>query len=168
VRILGVDPGPVNSAVAAWDGKAVLMAEELSNEKVFDRIRGEYVEYGSTVAIERLRGFGMTAGNEVLDTVEWVGRFQQFCIERDIVCVLIPRKTVVLALCETSRAGDKEIRAALEYRVGPIGTKRSPGSLALCPNTHTRAALAVAMTYLDSLVCGRSVRNVTVPKGLSQ
>lgn len=147
-RILGIDPGPTHSAIAIWDGAVASDAELLENESVFDKLFGFRPE---AVAIEQIRGFGLRVGNETFDSCEWVGRFHQFCKALLTPCYLVPRKTVVVNLCGHARAGDKEVREALVERIGIVGTKKSPGPLLNFTSNHTRSALAVAVTYHDSL-----------------
>jgi hypothetical protein len=141
IRVIGIDPGPVESALVEWDGEKVLSARDVNNEEVLQVLE----KCDCPIAIERLRGFGLTVGNEVLDTVEWVGRFFQ-AAKPD--CYLIDRKTIVHSLCSTSRAGDKEIRQALIYRIGEQGTKKNPGPL-FGVTGHKLPALAVAVVWHD-------------------
>ena len=65
------------------------------------------------------------------------------------------RKEVKLALCNSLRARDSNIRRALLDRFGPtrkqaVGTKARPGPL-YGVKSHIWAALAVAVTHADTL-----------------
>ncbi len=147
-RILGIDPGNTQTAVVLWNGTSVLTFAILKNEGVCNYIFGMNPD---AVAIEQVRGFGLKAGNELFDTCWWSGRFFQFCTALLVKCVMLPRKTVVVHLCDQPRAGDTEIRAALIERIGPVGTKKTPGPMLGLTSSDLRAALAVAVTYYDSM-----------------
>jgi hypothetical protein len=57
---------------------------------------------------------------------------------------LIFRKDIKLFLCGTMRAKDANIRQALIDKIGPQGTKKTPGPT-YGIKSHTWAALAVAV-----------------------
>lgn len=139
--VIGIDPGPEESAIVEWNGGKVLSARDISNQEVLTLLEN----CKGPVAIERVRGFGLKIGNDVLDTVEWIGRFHQ---AKKTDCYLIDRKEVVHHLCNTAKGGDTEVRQALVYRIGEQGTKKNPGPL-YGVTKHRLPALAVAVTWYD-------------------
>ena len=145
--VVGIDPGPVESAYVVWDAgaKAIINYGDQENRYMIHAIE-ECTRLGYRVAIEQMRGFGILASNPLFDTCVWVGRFVQAWGEE--VCELVPRKTVVTHLCGNARAGDKFVREALIARIGPQGTKREPGPTYGIAG-HKWPALAVAITYAD-------------------
>lgn len=135
---IGIDPGPRESAVLAWNGKKVVWVVDVSNPC----LRSVIHTY-SEVAIEWVECFGMAVGREVFETVFAIGQFSARCNPR-----LIPRRDVKMHLCCSMQAKDKNIRQALIDRFGPVGTKKNPGPL-FGISKHRWAALAVAVTAFD-------------------
>lgn len=146
MTILAIDPGPKDSGFVLWDGLRVRDHGHLANEALLDRIRCR--EFGGPflTVIEQVESFGMAVGAEVFETVFWSGRFAQAAGSFD----RLPRRAIKLHLCQSMRAKDSNIRQALIDRFGPPGTKKAPGLL-YGITTHRIAALAVAVTYYDSL-----------------
>jgi hypothetical protein len=145
--IVGIDPGPEESGVVLWDGKTIHGATTILNEQLLGSIhKGLYKT--CVVAIERIRGFGQTAGNEIFDTCEWIGRFEEAATYQSKKVALIPRREVKLNLCECTTAKDKDVSEALKERIGKVGNKKSPGPL-YGVSGHCWAALAVAVTAYD-------------------
>ncbi len=141
VIVAGIDPGPTESAFVEWDGKKVLSKDDMDNVQLLNYLE----KYPHIVAIERIRGFGMKAGNEIFDTVEWIGRFHQ---AKRTDCYLVPRKAAIVHLCGTPKGNDPAIRKALIYRIGEQGTKKNPGPL-FGVTKHKLPALAIAVTFHD-------------------
>jgi len=148
--ILGIDPGAEKSAYVAWDtvSETVEYHEIVSNRTLLLRLRAKTHKQDRT-AIEHLRGFGQKAGNEVYDTCEWVGRF-----DMDANIPLLSRKEIVTYLCDSPRAGDKDVRDAILYRFGgkekAIGVKKNPGVL-YGIKADEWSALAVCLYVADKL-----------------
>ena len=116
--IIAIDPGPTESAYILWDGE-IREHAKIANDDLLQHLHG----YAEHCVIEQIRGFGITAGNEVLDTCIWTGRFmQEFGAH---ATTLVPRKTVVTHLCGHAKAGDKDVREAICYRYG--GTEKAIG-----------------------------------------
>lgn len=146
MNTIGIDPGSTESALVEWDGKRITCMAIEDNVRTLHRL--SRLTPGPEVAIEQVRGYGITAGNELFDTCIWTGRFQQQLIGSGFICSLVPRKTVVTHLCDHSKAGDKEIRQALIDRIGPQGSKKEPGPTYGMAG-HLWAALAVAVYAYD-------------------
>ncbi|MEY3205038.1 MAG: hypothetical protein RLZZ21_1369 [Planctomycetota bacterium] len=136
--VVGIDPGPRESAVVVWNGSAVVSSDDRTN----DTMREFLWDYGS-IACEWIESFGMPVGQSIFQTVFAIGGFAQHARLR-----LIPRRDVKLHLCGSPRAKDGNIRQALIDRFGPVGTKKSPGPL-FGISSHRWAALAVAVTAHD-------------------
>lgn len=137
--VVGIDPGPKESAVVAWDGTRVVTSDDWENSRVC-----QYLDYShAPVACEWIESFGMAVGQSIFQTVFAIGGFSQHAPLR-----LIPRRDVKLHLCRSPRAKDANIRQALIDRFGPVGTKKSPGPLYGIAS-HRWAALAVAVTAHD-------------------
>ena len=139
MTIVAIDPGPVETAVVEWDGFRPTFMEILSNEKTRDWLENQ--KGPSLIAVEMIASYGMAVGSSTFETCVWIGRF----IEVARVDVeLIFRKDIKLFLCGTMRAKDANIRQALLDKIGPQGTKKTPGPT-YGIKSHTWAALAVAV-----------------------
>ncbi len=137
--LIGIDPGPRESAFVVWDGARVVRTCDMANVEL-----AEYLDSASSpVACEWIESFGMAVGREVFETVFAIGTFSQHVRLR-----LVPRRDVKMHLCQSLRAKDGNIRQALIDRFGPVGTKKNPGPLFGISN-HRWAALAVAVTAFD-------------------
>ena len=144
--IMGLDPGPVESAFVVWDGNVTASAIRSNNDML--RLLASSRRAGVVLVIEKVESFGMAVGAEVFETVFWSGRFAQ-AWEGDVE--RIGRREVKLHLCGSARAKDANIRQALIDRLGPVGTKKRPGPL-YGVKSHVWAALAVAVTAWDKRV----------------
>jgi hypothetical protein len=137
--LIGIDPGPRESAFVVWDGARVVRACDMANAEL-----AEYLDSASSpVACEWIESFGMAVGREVFETVFAIGTFSQHARLR-----LVPRRDVKMHLCQSVRAKDGNIRQALIDRFGEVGTKKNPGPL-FGISQHRWAALAVAVTAHD-------------------
>jgi hypothetical protein len=132
--ILGLDPGTTESAIVALESDGVVgMHDKLPNDGLLVRLRS-YCDAGiDLLAIEDIASMGMAVGREIFQTVKWIGRFQEAWERRGGTVRLIYRREVKLFLCESSKANDSNIRAAIIDRYGgqahAIGVKKSPGPL---------------------------------------
>ncbi len=153
--VLGIDPGSEKSAYVLWNTASETAEEHdiVANEALLASMQADHFR-PDVIGIEHLRGFGQKAGNEVYDTCEWVGRFDmagrtQSGIFRPL---LLSRKEIVTHLCESSRAGDKDVRDAIIYRFGgkdkAIGVKKNPGVLYGIAHDEW-SALAVCLYIAD-------------------
>jgi hypothetical protein len=109
----------------------------------------------AVLAIEMFTSYGGRVGREVFETLVWIGRFQQSWRDPEAVR-LIYRKAVVAHLLPPPKkqykfaTTDANIRQALIDKLGPVGTKASPGPL-YGVRSHAWAAVAVAVTVFDTL-----------------
>lgn len=152
--ILGVDPGPQESGYAIYGYDRVLSCGVLENMLLRDMLR-DGAEFGAlgvdSIAIEMIASYGMPVGREVFETCVWIGRLVEAW---DGQYELVYRQRVKLHLCQSPRAKDGNIRQALIDRLGPAGTKKSPGPT-YGIKSHAWAALAVAVTAADQRMAPR-------------
>ena len=150
VRILAIDPGPTESAYVYLEDGVPSHFAKLANNVLLSSLRLGLANL-SIVVIEKVASYGMAVGAEVFETVYWSGRFAEAC--RASRVQRITRKEVVTHLCGSAKANDANVRAALIDRFGgqetAIGRKGAYGPLHGMNSDH-RAALAVAVTWLDT------------------
>lgn len=158
--ITGVDPGPDSMNVVVYDWR---------NERV------EYVGYeiptdflaNSMVVVEKIMCYGMPVSTSIFKTVFNAGyrtALWSETVNRGILCLVsrpwiayVARKDVKMHFCNSMRAKDGNIRAALIDRFGEPGTKKSPGILYGIKKDWW-AALAVAVYASDWLAEQQSNR----------
>ena len=103
-----------------------------------------------TLAIEIVKSYGNVMGDSVLETVEWIGRFQEAFAAGPIV--RLSRKEIVTNICGHARAKDKNVRQAVIDRFGgkakALGSKKNPGVI-YGAKKDIFSALAVALTFFD-------------------
>ena len=152
--ILGIDPGAAKSGIVVWDGQKVTAHKELENWEVLSSLyNGQHQEDRAYMAIERLRGYNIPAGNELIDTIEWYGRFIEAATFNKFFTqvIPIPRGEVLKHFdVQKGRGTDSGLRAALIDRIGPIGTRKEPGPC-YGITSHCWSALAVAITAADKI-----------------
>ncbi len=153
MKVLAIDPGPVQSAwVLLVDGKPTRFAIA-DNYTLLESLGDGWLHGQATphdmLAIEMIASYGMPVGAEVFQTCVWIGRFvQAWCGQHAFVY----RKDVKLHLCGQARAKDGNVRQALIDLYGgkakAIGTKKQPGPL-YGVSADVWQALAVAVTHAD-------------------
>ncbi len=166
--ILAIDPGPDSSEWLLYgDGEVIEHGHDHNND-VLELI---YLSRGFDItadacAIEMVACYGMGVGREVFETCVWIGRFVEAWRlgSENTSPSLVYRRDIKLHLCNSAKAKDGNVRAALIDRFGPgkakaIGLKKSPGPL-YGISKHAWAALAIAVTYADSLAPAGSHRGV--------
>lgn len=149
--ILGIDPGPKESAYVMFDGVRIVAHRTVLNEALLTLLNADnWTVCGGSVAvaIEWIVGYGLTVGNETFHTCRWVGRFEEAagCVEGD--GHLITRKEIKSHLCSNTQAKDQHVRQALIDRIGPVGTRKNPGPTFGIVG-HEWSALSVAVTWCD-------------------
>ncbi len=148
MRLLAIDPGTTESAWVVWDGAKIFEHGKIPNETMIESLH--HIKHGYCVtecAIEMVASFGMPVGAEVFETVYWIGRFAQaFGANR---VTRLTRNAVKNHLCHSSRAKDGNIRQAIIDRLGPVGTKKTPGAC-YGISGDVWSALAVALTWWDT------------------
>ena len=142
MNVLGIDPGPYDSAYVIWDGARVIEHGHLANAVMQQRLSGNGYD---ELAIEWITCYGKVVGKDVFKTCAEIGRFDHERSAR-----LIERREVRLHLCDTARSGDPQVRRALLDRFGEQGKKTAPGVL-YGVKKHEWSALAVAVTAYDQI-----------------
>jgi len=152
MRVLAIDPGPLQTGYALMNG---LEVERFGIEKnptilAFLCSCGGDGRYPDLMAYEMVSCFGMPVGAEVFDTCVWIGRFiERFMAESKPVF----RRDVKHHLCNSAKAKDGNIRQAIIDKYPPIGggktpqigTKAQPGPL-FGITSHVWPAIGVGLT----------------------
>ena len=142
MRVLAIDPGTTESGWVLYDG-SVIDSGVSQNEALIDQLAHEDADL---MAVEMIASYGMAVGQDVFETCVWIGRFIQAA---PIPHKLITRQKVKLHVCKSPKAKDANIRQALIDKIGPAGTKKSPGPT-YGVKSHAWAALAVAVTAVET------------------
>jgi Holliday junction resolvasome RuvABC endonuclease subunit len=143
--IVGVDPGPVESAYAiVTEGQQVLRADKVGNESLIERIRQDPPAH---VAIESIQSYGMAVGRSVFDTCFFIGELIRTCKDAGIPFTLYPRPEYTRRICGVGKVNDAVLRQALLLRFG--GDRKGEPLAALKGNSDKRSAFAVAIYHLD-------------------
>lgn len=144
--VLGLDPGPTESALVAFDDGQVTLHVKAPNDEILKHLRQWTL--AKVLVIEQIAAMGMAVGAEVFETCFWSGRFAQAYdgqVER------LKRHEIKMHLCGNMRAKDGNIRQALLDRFGgpaAVGRKKTPGPLYGIAGDQW-SALAVAVTWSD-------------------
>lgn len=145
--ILGIDPGPKESAYVQYDtdmGGNIMSHDYIPNEGLLKKIIPSLDLLYDTIVIEWIEGYGLTVGKETFETCYWVGRFTQAAGHAE----RLGRKAIKSHLCNTTQARDRDIRMALIDKLGEPGTKKKPGPTYGIVGDEW-AALAVAVTWAE-------------------
>lgn len=156
LRIVCVDPGPVESAWCAMLAAPTQVVElhKVSNHELVALLRGG-CRSDHPLIIEDIESFGMPVGREVFRTAQWAGRFVEAHEAAGGDHRLMPRSTVKLALCASRRAKDPHIRQAVIDRLGEPPTKARPNArLPHRPAGDEWSALAIGLAYQQLVTDG--------------
>ena len=145
--VIGIDPGPEQSAYVEFDGKSVWRHGIVTNKHLHTMMLS-FVH--TPIFIEMIASYGMAVGASVFNTCVEIGWFEAVAHSCDIEVQRVYRKDVKLHLCNSPRAKDANVRQALIDRLGPQGTKKSQGPT-YGIKSHEWAALAVAVYGHDQL-----------------
>jgi hypothetical protein len=136
--VLGIDPGPTESAYALIDTDTCRPRKfgKGPNAELRDYLRGHADLYDPPlVAIEMVASYGMVVGADVFQTVLQTGRFVEVAAEASqrFRVVLAYRHNIKLHHCHSAHAKDTNVIQALIDRFAPRqpnkgkGTKAAPG-----------------------------------------
>jgi hypothetical protein len=152
--VVGIDPGPDQSAYVEFDGSRVWRRGIVANKELQDMISflGQ-----SPMFIEMIASYGMAVGASVFNTCVQIGWFEAVAHFCDIEVQRVFRRDIKLHLCQSPRAKDGNVRQALLDRLGPQGTKKAPGPT-YGVKSHEWAALAVAVYGWDQTF-GRTTKH---------
>lgn len=173
VDILGIDPGPVNSAYCVFRGNgspSIFGIEE--NAVIRDGIIRDFAlesdaDCKRRFVIEQVQGMGMAIGNSTIDTIEWIGRFREtwdfstaLVREHAPESIGYKRGFIKGVLCGKATVNDSNIRHRLIEMFGgyevAIGVAKDKGPLHGMSKDEWQA-LAVVVT--DMVVRAREKRN---------
>lgn len=161
MRILGIDPGPRQSALVVWNGTEFTDQGEYDNEYLLSRLAVSQLD--GHIAIEKVMNYGMIVGADVFETVYWTGCFvtaweypkwDDANSEMTRTSSRIPWPEVARHHChKTSGVKESNVRQVLIDRFGPgkreaIGLKASQGPLYRIKG-HMWSAAAVALVEFD-------------------
>lgn len=163
MRLLAIDPGPVESALLMYDTDTRrpewwIKASNAPGDHTSVR---EWLDHTAPdwLVIEMVASYGMPVGREVFETCVWIGRFLERWLNTSSMWPrteggLVYRHEVKTHLCGNQRAKDANIRQALIDRYGPgketaIGRKATPGPLYGLTG-DCWSALAVAVTAAET------------------
>ena len=161
--ILGIDPGPTESAYAligqeipggVSDLFRIHEAEKVPNKSLIGRLSVLRPEH---VAIESIQSYGMAVGRSVFDTCFMIGRLIQVCKDHNIPFTLYPRPEYTRRICGVGKINDAVLRQALLLRFG--GDKKGEPLYALKGCTDKRSAFAVAAYHVDVTTHERRAAN---------
>jgi len=163
--VLGIDPGTKHSGVVVWNTKSrrvIASWKDCDNEMLRSQLMGGYVfkDWAGSMIwppgrcyIETIVKMGDRIGTTVLETMRWVGIFQQAwdghagTVDK-LPAMLVSRREERRVICGNGTAGDKQLRRELLAMFSPgKGTKGNPGPL-YGVSGHAWSALAVAITGL--------------------
>lgn len=162
MRILGIDPGNIQSAYCLIDAETLRPLEvgKLENEALRRYLREELsFDEQDRGAIEMIASYGMPVGREVFDTCRWIGRYEEVLSRKlYILPTLIYRQQEKLHICHDSRAKDTNIRRALIDRFAQHdlkngkGTKKDPDWFYGFSGTDMYAAYSVALVMAEVII----------------
>ena len=128
MALIAIDPGNVQSAYVrltdSLDPRDGVFGKEDNNNllKVLEDVHKD-----DEVVIEMVACYGMPVGEEIFETVYWIGKYAMMAEYHGATVTRIKRQAVKLHLCHDSRAKDGNVIQALKDRFGGKGTKAAPG-----------------------------------------
>ena len=143
--VIGIDPGPEQSAYVEFDGTHVWRRGIVPNKELCAMVDW----FGpAPIWIEMIACYGMAVGATVFETCVRIGWLECVAQAAGSSVQRVFRKDVKLHLCQSPRAKDANVRQALIDRLGPQGTRKVPGPT-YGVKSHEWAALAVAVYGWD-------------------
>lgn len=137
MRILAIDPGPIESAYVVIDADDCRPIDfgKIENPRMLATIQARAIDWDiEHSAIEMVASYGMAVGAEVFDTCVWIGRFSAYVAGWTLTTPgLVKRLPVKLHHCHDSKAKDSNITQALVDRFAHgqpnhgKGAKTAPG-----------------------------------------
>ena len=151
MTIFAIDPGPTNSGVVHWhhlEQQVIWADAAVENHFLLDllRMRGGI----DLIACECIEALYAHVGKETVRTIRFCGRIEEAAYTRNIRFVGMSPQEVKKLVCGTSSAKDPAVRQALIDRLGPPGTKKTPGRT-YGVSSHAWRALAVAIATQEML-----------------
>jgi len=119
MRIIGIDPGPTESAYALIDNDfRVHEAEKVNNDNLAEWLA---VQRPVHVVIESMQSYGAPVGRSTFETCFMIGRLIQVCKDHQIPYTLYPRPEYTRRICGVGKINDAVLRQALLLRFGGYG-----------------------------------------------
>lgn len=152
MKIMAIDPGPVESAWVRYDDVQRFVADFGKQENWLVLKEIEWAAYDALV-IEMVASFGKPVGMEVFETCVWIGQFLH-ARPKMMADFRLTRHQIKMHLCgATQGVNDAVIRQRLIDLFGPgkqvaVGTKAKPGPLYEIKGDVWQA-LAVAVVFSD-------------------
>jgi hypothetical protein len=145
--ILALDPGSKQTGYCLFEDGDIVETGVEDNETMLLHVEESDADY---LAIEMIASYGMAVGAEVFDTCVWIGRFYDRWVTSGADYnvhkpILVPRKEVLLHVCNHPRGNDSSVRQAMIDLFGKPGTKKAPGKT-YSVKSHAWQALALAVT----------------------
>jgi hypothetical protein len=122
--IIAIDPGPVQSAYAGWDGERITSFHLLENYELLHLLNIKTPGPCENLVVEQIQCFGMPVGESIFETVFWSGRF---CETWGKEFHRLPRRAVKMHLCQSMRAKDSNVIQALVDRFAPLAPNKGKG-----------------------------------------
>ncbi len=142
--VFAIDPGPTKSGYVWWDGEKILDKGKDDNFYILKLLKHLS---GTSLVIEKIESYGMAVGKSTFETVFWSGRFAQAYGKK---FYRLPRRTVKLHICRSSKAKDSNIRQALIDRFEPdLEPRKRPKGILKDVSMDMWSALALAVTFHD-------------------
>lgn len=147
--IIGIDPGPAQSAlVAVHPDYTIEAAAKLDNDQAVAQMGAFMADRRYTqVAIEGLACYGRPVGRETFETAYMVGAFRQIAQSAFRGCTIYHRPEYANAIAGTGKVTDAMLFQALRFRFG--GTKKGEPLALLRGESDLRSAFAVAVYHVD-------------------
>jgi hypothetical protein len=174
MNILSIDPGSRYTGVVIYDSVKDTIpyknAFENDNEGVIALLRSlgppfqEHIV--NKVVIEGVKSYGQIVGDDVFETLMWIGEFRRVCKDLGLPYTFVIRKTYVTHLTGNPRSKDTNVRACMIERWGyqdiAIGGRRCKK----CNGNGVvgRAACPVCGKASKKPCCGKELVKETCPQ----
>lgn len=126
--VIGIDPGPTESAYSVFDGQSVLESATVRNGELILLLPKLLERKPKLIGIEMIASYGMAVGAEVFETCVFIGELKMwfdlwndhyYDCEEDVKYERFYRKQIVQHICGSVRAKDTNVKVALIDRIGP-------------------------------------------------
>ena len=151
-RVMAIDPDPNGGSWVLFDSYQRLVGHGWREpiDELCGLIQRDAVQ---NVVVEDIQSYGMPVGRSVFETVKNIGEIRGECrCSSSVEFDCLTRPEIKVALCNSARAKDANVRAALIDLYGgdkrtAVGLKASPGPL-YGISKDCWAALAVGVVWL--------------------
>lgn len=127
---MAIDPGPRKCAAVCLNGMFIddfCIEDNVVIKQLMKEFYREHRHQKSMhFVIEQVASYGMPVGEDVFETCRWAGEFRYICKSYLQDAVFLKRKEVVLAICNTVKASDANVRQAIIDRYPATGGGKVP------------------------------------------